>query len=130
MKVTKFFSPALNKQTNYSVILPERGEGPFPVLLQLHGLTDNHRSWLLRSSLDRHVEAYPFIVVLPDGVGGPAISSSATSVATRECQSSASRIACFSAGSKGHSIASAFTNVSGGAVITERQSALRSRLER
>jgi S-formylglutathione hydrolase FrmB len=63
----QFFSPALNKQTNYSVILPERGEGPFPVLLQLHGLTDNHRSWLLRSSLDRHVEAYPFIVVLPDG---------------------------------------------------------------
>ncbi|MGB3329047.1 MAG: alpha/beta hydrolase family protein [Thermomicrobiales bacterium] len=63
----QFFSPALNKHTNYSVLLPERGEGPFPVLLQLHGLTDNHRSWLLQSSINRHVEGYPFIVVLPDG---------------------------------------------------------------
>lgn len=63
----QFFSPALNKHTNYTVILPERGEGPFPVLLQLHGLTDNHRSWILQSSLTRHVDAYPFIVVLPDG---------------------------------------------------------------
>lgn len=63
----QFFSPAINKQVNYAVLLPEEGDGPFPVLLQLHGLTDNHRSWVQQSSLTRHVGGYPMIVVLPDG---------------------------------------------------------------
>jgi hypothetical protein len=38
------FSDALGKWTRYNVILPEQGEGPFPVLIQLHGLSDDsHR---------------------------------------------------------------------------------------
>jgi S-formylglutathione hydrolase FrmB len=49
------------------VILPDAGEGPFPVLLQLHGLSDDSESWLQRSNLVRHVEGMPLVVVLPDG---------------------------------------------------------------
>lgn len=67
LATVQFGSNAIGQQVEYSVILPERGEGPFPVLMQLHGLSDNHESWIQRSNLVRHVERYPFIVVLPNG---------------------------------------------------------------
>ena len=63
----QFRSEALGKRTTYEVILPEVGEGPFPVLMQLHGLSDDHGAWVQRSNLVRYVAAYPMIVVLPDG---------------------------------------------------------------
>jgi S-formylglutathione hydrolase FrmB len=63
----QLFSDALGKWTTYSAILPEKGEGPFPVLFQLHGLSDDHDAWLQRSNLVRHVAGLPLIVVLPDG---------------------------------------------------------------
>lgn len=63
----QLFSEALGKRTTYHVILPERGEGPFPVLVQLHGLTDDGTAWIQRSNLARHTDAYPFVIVLPDG---------------------------------------------------------------
>ena len=62
-----FLSRALGKHVDVSVILPERGDGPFPVLLQLHGYSDDHTGWLVKSGLVRHVASYPLIVVLPDG---------------------------------------------------------------
>ena len=45
---------ALARHTAYSVILPVTGDGPFPVLLQLHGYSDDHTSWLYSSNLVRH----------------------------------------------------------------------------
>jgi putative tributyrin esterase len=63
----QFHSPALGKSVTYQVILPEAGTGPFPVLLQLHGLSDDHSTWIQRSNLVGHVADYPLIVVLPDG---------------------------------------------------------------
>jgi len=63
----QLFSEALGKWTTYSVILPEAGEGPFPVLFQLHGLSDDHQAWIQRSNLVRHVAKLPLVVVLPDG---------------------------------------------------------------
>lgn len=63
----RFFSEALGKWTRYNVILPEEGEGPFPVLLQLHGLSDDCDSWLEHTNLVRHVAGLPLAVVLPDG---------------------------------------------------------------
>jgi putative tributyrin esterase len=63
----QFHSPALGKLVSYQAILPVAGDGPFPVLMQLHGLTDDASVWINRSSLVRHVEPYPFLVVLPDG---------------------------------------------------------------
>ena len=62
-----FFSEALGRDEEYTVILPERGEGPFPVLFQLHGLGDNNRSWLDKSMLLMHVRDLPLIVVMPNG---------------------------------------------------------------
>ena len=63
----QFHSRALGKSVTYGVILPEEGMGPFPVLMQLHGLSDDHSAWLQRSNLVRHVTDYPLIAVLPDG---------------------------------------------------------------
>lgn len=63
----RFRSEALGKLTRYNVILPDKGKGPFPVLLQLHGLSDDCDAWLERSNLVRHVADLPLIVVLPDG---------------------------------------------------------------
>lgn len=63
----RFHSQALGKQTTFNVIHPDQGNGPFPVLMQLHGYSDDSFSWLYNSNIARHAGAYPMIVVLPDG---------------------------------------------------------------
>jgi S-formylglutathione hydrolase FrmB len=63
----RFHSEALGKQTSFNVIHPDQGVGPFPVVLQLHGYSDDSFSWLYNSNIVRHAAAWPMIVVLPDG---------------------------------------------------------------
>jgi len=63
----QFRSEAMGRQVSYNVILPEETEGPYPVLLQLHGLGDDHQSWIHRSNLTRYVADLGLAVVLPDG---------------------------------------------------------------
>ncbi len=63
----RFHSEALGKRTSFNVIHPDQGEGPFPVLMQLHGYSDDSFSWLYNSNIVRHVADLPLIVVLPDG---------------------------------------------------------------
>src|SRR5947209_5525594 len=63
-------SPALRGATTYSVILPDPekvGPGPYPVLLQLHGMHDDHMAWLEKSRMWIYVERLPLIVVMPSG---------------------------------------------------------------
>lgn len=63
----QFQSQALGKDVSYQAILPVVGEGPFPVVVQLHGLGGDAGAWIQRSNLVRHVEPYPLVVILPDG---------------------------------------------------------------
>ncbi len=42
----RFRSEALGKHTGFNVIHPEPGDGPFPVLMQLHDSSDDSCSWL------------------------------------------------------------------------------------
>lgn len=63
----QFASAALGRQVTYTVLLPTVGAPPWPVLYQLHGWSDDHRAWLERSNLQRHLAALPLLVVLPDG---------------------------------------------------------------
>lgn len=68
--VLQFMSKALGHHVSYSVILPDAsvvGPGPYPVLFQLHGASDDHAAWTNRSNLARHVSSLPLIVVMPDG---------------------------------------------------------------
>lgn len=60
-------SRSLGQAVTYNAILPETGDGPYPVLLQLHGRTDDANAWIERSNLVRHAEPYPLVIVLPDG---------------------------------------------------------------
>jgi putative tributyrin esterase len=67
LATVQFHSQALRRQVTYTVILPERQQGPAPVLMQLHGYSDDHTAWVTYSNLVRHAKPYPFIIVLPDG---------------------------------------------------------------
>lgn len=62
-----FRSAALDRQVTYAAIVPETGAPPFAVLYQLHGHSDDHRAWLLRSTIAVHAERYPLLVILPSG---------------------------------------------------------------
>jgi len=67
-----FFGDSIGKQTSMSVILPQdaEGDGPFPVLYLLHGLSDDDTIWERRTSIERYVAGMPLIVVMPDGGRG------------------------------------------------------------
>src|SRR5438270_13586520 len=60
-------SAALERHVTYSAIVPETGEPPFAVLYLLHGFSDDHRAWLLRSNLVRHAAQWPLLIVMPSG---------------------------------------------------------------
>jgi len=62
-----FRSNSIHKETALNVLLPECGDGPFPVLYLLHGLSDDHSAWMRYSSIERQVCDLPLIVVMPDG---------------------------------------------------------------
>ncbi len=66
----QMFSHALQSTVEYNVLLPDPevvGPGPYPVLLQLHGMFDSRSAWLQKANLLQHVERLPLIVVLPSG---------------------------------------------------------------
>jgi len=57
---------ALQRMTSFMAIVPEKMPGPFPVLYLLHGLSDDHTTWVRRTSIERYVAGMPLIVVMPD----------------------------------------------------------------
>lgn len=61
----QFRSEAVGQDVSYSMILPVVGDGPFPVVFQLHGLGDSHRAWIDKSMLAIHARPYPFAIVMP-----------------------------------------------------------------
>lgn len=66
----QFLSRALGRHVQYMALLPDgsrHGPGPFPVLYQLHGRSDDYTAWAWKSRLVDHVAPYGVIVVLPDG---------------------------------------------------------------
>ncbi|MCL5270156.1 MAG: esterase family protein [bacterium] len=65
----RFRSAALERHAEFTAILPDlaAAPGPYPVLYQLHGYSDDHPFWMLSANLVRHVARWPLIVILPDG---------------------------------------------------------------
>lgn len=63
----EFYSQAMGQHVTYSLYLPDVGEGPYPVLFQLHGLSDSHATWINHSNIARHAAGYPMVIVFPDG---------------------------------------------------------------
>lgn len=70
-----FFSDALQISASMNVILPQKKEAQIgmdgtaaadpAVLYLLHGLSDDHSTWLRRTSIERYAAAYPLAVVMP-----------------------------------------------------------------
>lgn len=63
-------SRSLGRHVTYSMIMPDlkdAGPGPYPVLYQLHGASDDHMGWIVRSNLARHAAQIPLFIVCPDG---------------------------------------------------------------
>jgi len=63
-------STVLSKNTTTWLLYPDAGAPPFPTLYLLHGLTDDHTTWLRRTRLEVHAAGYPLILVMPDGDRG------------------------------------------------------------
>lgn len=60
-----FWSDALELATSMTVVLPDEGEAPPPVLYLLHGLTDDATGWTRSTSIERYAEAKGLAVVMP-----------------------------------------------------------------
>ncbi len=67
---TRWFSDVLQKMTGTLVILPDKGEPPFPTFYLLHGLSDDYTSWHRRTRIEWYVRDLPLIVVMPDAYRG------------------------------------------------------------
>ena len=64
-----FFSETLRLGVGLNVLLPPKRTdplAPLPVLYLLHGLSDDHSTWLRRTSIERYAEAYDLAVVMPE----------------------------------------------------------------
>jgi putative tributyrin esterase len=72
-----FFSDTLSLSTSMTVILPQSTttqigltgsspQGEPPVLYLLHGLSDDHTTWLRRTSIERYVAPLGLAVVMPE----------------------------------------------------------------
>nr|WP_296073448.1 alpha/beta hydrolase family protein [uncultured Actinoplanes sp.] len=60
-----FSSQTLELATSMTVVLPEEGEGPPPLLYLLHGLTDDDSAWTRNTSIERYATAKGIAVVMP-----------------------------------------------------------------
>ena len=67
-----FFSRSLSKASSLNIVFPDAPNIPRPwsVFYLLHGLSDDHSIWMRRTSIERYVEGYPLVVVMPDGGRG------------------------------------------------------------
>ena len=61
-----FWSESLGRQSACSLIVPQQA-GPWATLYLLHGYSDDHTIWMRRTSLERYVDGWPLLVVLPNG---------------------------------------------------------------
>ena len=63
-------SKVLRKKLGMYVIVPDEGAGPFDAFYLLHGLSDDHTTWVRRTRIEWYVRNLPLIVVMPDGFRG------------------------------------------------------------
>ncbi len=64
-----YFSHSLEKASSMNVVFPDSPDAarPWSVLYLLHGLSDDHSTWMRRSCVERYTLGYPLMIVMPDG---------------------------------------------------------------
>ncbi|WP_433366141.1 alpha/beta hydrolase [Actinoplanes sp. CA-142083] len=60
-----FAAETLELDTSMTVVLPQEGDDPPPVLYLLHGLTDDDTAWTRFTSIERYATARGLAVVMP-----------------------------------------------------------------
>jgi putative tributyrin esterase len=60
-----FASETLALDTSMTVVLPQDGDSPPPLLYLLHGLTDDNTAWTRQTSIERYAVAKGLAVVMP-----------------------------------------------------------------
>jgi len=73
-----FFSPSLNQDRAFNLILPsdyDTSASRYPVLYLLHGYTGNNTDWTLKTNLSAYAARYRLIIVMPDGSNGWYVNS-------------------------------------------------------
>jgi putative tributyrin esterase len=60
-----FYAESLDLATSMTVVLPQEGTAPPPVLYLLHGLTDDHTAWTRYTSIERYAYDHRLAVVMP-----------------------------------------------------------------
>jgi S-formylglutathione hydrolase FrmB len=68
----RYFSQSLRKASSFNIILPEdvAASRLWAAFYLLHGLSDDKTIWMRRTSIERYVEGWPLVVVMPDGGRG------------------------------------------------------------
>ena len=61
----KFHSVSLGQSVSVNILVPEKKEGTFKTLWLLHGLSDDHNSWMRYTSVERYADRYSLAVVMP-----------------------------------------------------------------
>ena len=64
-----YYSHSLSKGSSFNVVFPDSPDAtrPWAVLYLLHGLSDDHTTWMRRSCIERYTLGYPLMIVMPDG---------------------------------------------------------------
>jgi S-formylglutathione hydrolase FrmB len=67
-----YYSHALAKASQFNIVFPDSPDAkrPWSTLYLLHGLSDDHTTWMRRSCPERYTLGYPLVVVMPDGGRG------------------------------------------------------------
>src|SRR5689334_3141746 len=60
-----FYAETLELGTSMTVVLPQEGDSPPPLLYLLHGLTDDHTAWTRYTSIERYAYDHRIAVVMP-----------------------------------------------------------------
>ena len=67
-----YYSHSLQHASSFNVLFPDSPDAPRPwsVFYLLHGLSDDHTTWMRRSCIERYTLGYPLMVVMPNGGRG------------------------------------------------------------
>lgn len=61
------FSAHLGKSIQYNVFIPDNGKKDIPVVLLLHGLSDDYTQWQRFTVTERYADERQIAVIMPDG---------------------------------------------------------------
>jgi len=66
----RWFSQTLQMRVQTTVLIPDDFPPPYSTLYLLHGLSDDHLTWIRMTRLESYASAFPLLIVMPMGFRG------------------------------------------------------------